>query len=272
MGSRWLKFVGVWVVIALSLSGCASYRTHPEFKKRHKSLVSLASLNPDVEVLKVRFGGQNEELHELYEPIKSWTLSEMEAVFKEKGYTWKPLDFDPKAIDSVPELRGSMFAVQELYKKLLVDIFKHRSGDFIYTVGAEINPIADWAESNAVVLVRWQAYKKSGGEIAKDMTMSVLLAAATLGSVVAIQAPSEAMAQVSVIDGDTGEILWFHFNTDTWLDVAQEEHVRRAIKTLLKPFPKSAVVQAQEKAQRKQRERKSKSNIMPAGVPAGPAL
>ena len=254
MNGRWIRATACIGLVAIGTSGCATYRTHPEFKARQKTLQTVTCLPPDVEVFKVAFTGTHETMPELYPAIKEQTVDALRHVMEAKGYQWQPLDVSEPALEQTPDLRTTYHTIQQIYAKTLEDIKKRRQKKFTYTIGAEINPMADYAQADALFLVKWLAYKKTGGEIAKDIAKSILIAAVTLGSVVAFSPTSEAMAHVALIDGNTGDVLWYHVNfQDTAVDVAEEWQLTRALNRLLKPFPKSAAKVLAEKERRARR-------------------
>lgn len=254
--------------LGFGASGCATYQVHPDFKERQKSIKTLACLPPDVAVYKLGFTGGKEPMYDLYPAVKTQTVEELQRVFEEKGYEIRPLDLSESALNQEPELRTTLHTVQEVYQKTLGDIAKRRQKKFTYSIGSEINSLADWAQADVLLMVKWEAYKKTGGEIAKDMAKTILIAAATFGSVVPIFPTSQGLMQVAVVDGNTGDILWYHNNlATTAVDVEQEEQLKRAVAQAVKPFPLSAAKQEEEKAKR----RKSKPGAFPKGIqPAMP--
>ena len=76
------------------------------------------------------------------------------------------------------------------------------------SLGADVNLFADHAEVDALVFAKMWGFKKSSGEIARDAAMTVLIAAATLGSVIPAQPTSGATIRIALVDGTTGDVLW----------------------------------------------------------------
>ena len=94
-----------------------------------------------------------------------------------------------------------------------------------------------------MIFVRCFGYKKTGGEIAKDWAQSLLIGAVTLGNVMVIPYPSATVVQLGVIDGNTGDILWYADNSHTdqvAFDIAREKKLRKVIKQFASNFPKAA--------------------------------
>lgn len=256
-------FVSFGLILSLGLGtgGCATYKMHPEFKERRKSIKTVSALPPDVEVYRLTFGGKKEPMYELYPQVSKGTMEALEGVFTEKGYRIQPLDLSEAALEAEPGLRATLYTLHEVYKKTLVDIQKRRQKKFIYSLGAQVNSLADRANADALLLVKWEAYKKSGGEIAKDMIKTVLIAAATLGNVIAIMPPSYATAHFALVDGNTGEILWYHHNLNNIaVNVERHDQLTVAISRMVQPFPISKELEERRKAKR-ERHKRPKTNI-----------
>ena len=261
--------LGLWV--CFSTTGCATYQVHPEFKDRQKSFKTLACIPPDVEVYRLTFAGDKESMYDLCPLVAKYTTDELKRVFEEKGYTMQSLDLSESTLAQQPELRTSLHTVQELYKKTLEDIAKRRQKKFTYTIGPEINPFADRAQTDALLLVKWVAYKKTGGEIAKDIAKSILIAAATLGNVVPVFNFSEGLTQLAVVDGSTGDILWYHHNFGrTAVNVSEENQVKRAIREVIGPFPISDALAEARKSKRSKKATSPAEMLERPAVPTGP--
>lgn len=226
------------VILALA-SGCSTHQVHPGFKARQSQLRVMTCVPPHVEVYKMGFA-KNEPMHDLHPPLIKHTVDKLQDVMEEKGYEWHTLNVPQSSAGQPADLQTAVYAADKIFNKLLEDIAKRRQKTFTYTLGADINPVSDPAGADAVLMVRWEAYKKTGGEIAKDLTKSLLIAAATLGTVIMVAPTSVGVVSIAVVDGSTGDILWYNTNQqDTWVDVAKEDDVRRAIDRTLKPFPLS---------------------------------
>ncbi len=76
------------------------------------------------------------------------------------------------------------------------------------SLGSAVNLVAEQSGADAVLLVRYQGFEKSDGQIAKDIGTSVLVGVLTLGAVVPVQATSGALTEAALIDGASGDVLW----------------------------------------------------------------
>ena len=224
------------LVLTLLSSGCATYRVHPVFKERQKTIQKVAIVQPEVTVVKVTFKGDNEPMYDLIGLVAKQSQEEIEGIFRKKGYDVQPLGLGEEELNKNPDLRTDLFHLRELYAKTLEDISKRRQKKFTYSVGSDVNRFADLSGADAVILVRIEAFKKTKGEITKDFFKTVLIAAVTG---MQIQYFHDAAAiQLAVVDGNTGDILWFNAAPGGEVDVAKEGELRSLLRGLVKAFPK----------------------------------
>jgi len=212
---------------------------------RHPKITRLATLPPKVEMYKITFRGDQELMHDLLPATEQQVADEVQATLAKRGYAVRPLD--QQTLAGNPDLKKNFYTVQELFEKEIARYNKRMFRTFRkfeYSIGAEVNPLADATESNALTIVRCQAFKKTGGEIAKDLAKSALIFAATLGGAVVYSYPSVTYIQVAVLDGDTGDLLWYVDNAGEIqgepFDIAQEKRLRKSIRALISKFPKAA--------------------------------
>jgi len=97
-------------------------------------------------------------------------------------------------------------ALDEMYAS--VQMRKSDALSYKRSLGPDMNRFAEMVDAEALLFVRYQYVTKSGGEIAKDVAFTVLLAAATLGNVIVIQPTTAARLDVCLVDGATGDVLF----------------------------------------------------------------
>lgn len=206
----------------------------------------MAITPPKVEVYKVTFQGDQKIMFDVIPSISEWVVEELKATLEKRGYQIQMVRVDDPAAAADPSLKSTLFTVQGLFdqrikeskKGLFTLLRKFKQG-----VGPDINVLADRSQSDAVIFVRCFGYKKTGGEIAKDWAQSLLIGAATLGNMVVIPYPSATVVQLGVVDGDTGDILWYADNSHTdqvAFDIAREKSLRKVIRQFASSFPKAA--------------------------------
>jgi len=216
IGTNWRRG-GVLAVtgIALMLAGCTTtVRKHPEFAKRRAKIANVAVVPPDVEVVRVVFKGDNQPLNEEAARIRTRLPDLIAAAMRKQGFTVKEAGLDEQHFADKPDLRFQTTQLQDAFARAdqqmfkVVQMSKSEAENYKTTLGTDVIPIADHADVDALVVAKMNGFKKSGGEIAKDVAITVLIAVATLGNAVATQPTKGASLQVALIDGTTGDILW----------------------------------------------------------------
>ena len=246
MRTHYTAIVGL--IVLGCTSGCGTVPTirHSGFKARHPSIRTMAITPPKVEVYKVTFQGDRKIMFDVIPSISQWIVEELKATFEKRGYRIQVMRVDDPAAAADPSLKSTLFTVQELFDQRIKESKKGFFAllrKFQQVVGPDINVLADLTDSDAVIFVRCFGYKKTGGEIAKDWAQSLLIGAVTLGNVMVIPYPSATVVQLGVIDGNTGDILWYADNSHTdqvAFDIAREKKLRKVIKQFASNFPKAA--------------------------------
>lgn len=271
------RFLAITVIIsfALNLSGCATYQIHPEFKERHKNIKSASVMKPQVEAYILTFQGDKKMLDELMPVMEKTTLEQLEKTLSDKGYIVKKLDLNEEALNNNPDLRTTLFHVNEVFKKQLEDIAKRKKKQFTYTLGAEVNTFANLADCDILIFAKEDGIKKSAGEIAKDVAKGLVFsAAALLVGVIAIPIPKTAITviHIAVIDGNDGAILWYNNNAlNPDCNPENQKQLAKVIGSLIKPFPASVFSKESKKKIEeidKTKVLKTKEEVVP--VPVSP--
>lgn len=233
---RLIKVTVFLGTVVIFLPGCATYRTHPTFKERQREIQTVAVLPPEVEVVKITFKGDQELMYDLIGLVAKQSKEEIENVFREKGYDVHSLELSEEELNSTPDLKTDLFNLREIYVKTLEDISKRRQKKFTYSVGSDVNRFADLSQSEVLVLTKVDAFKKTKGEIAKDLAKSILIAVVTG---IQVHSLHDAVSiRLAVVDGNTGDILWLNAMPGGGVDAAKEKELRKAVRSLLQPFPK----------------------------------
>jgi hypothetical protein len=212
--SRYLKICAV-AVLCVFIAGCATYRAHPEFKERHKSIAKIAVMAPQVDAYLLTFKGDKNRLDYVCSIMEKAMVDGMEYTFSQKGYEIKKLDLGTSALARNPELKTAVFNINKLFDKALDDIRKGKQGKFTYSVGPDINLFADLSDSDAIIFMRGVGMEKSEGEIAKEVVKSVAVsvASAMVGAAYTPSIQTSAVTMdVAVVDANDGAILWYNNN------------------------------------------------------------
>lgn len=238
-------FAGVCCLsLITATTGCATYNVHPEFKERHKNIKTFSVMPPEIDAYMLTFKGDKKMLKDLIPMMTDTTVETLEEVLSNKGYAIKKLDISEDVLKGSPDLRTSLFHVNELFKKELENIRKMQKNKFIYTLGSDVNVFANRADCDVLIFVKEEGIKKSVGEVAKDMTKGILLSAsALLVGVGYLPIPQTAttVVHIAVVDSNDGAILWYRNNLyEPNYNPEKEKHVKQLVKSLINQFPNSA--------------------------------
>ena len=203
------------LLLTALLAGCATtVRRHPDFEARRKEIASVSVMPPQVEFVRIVFKGDDEPLREESSAVARRLPGLVAAELRSHGFDVKEAGLYADDSEDLSEMRFETTQISrafaeasgEMYQQPLMiesDAMKYER-----SLGADVNLFADRAEVDALVFAKMWGFKKSSGEIAKDAAMTVLIAAATLGSVVSVQPTAGATIRIALVDGTTGDVLW----------------------------------------------------------------
>ncbi len=231
--------VSLWLVGAALLAACAptltTVREHPDLARAERPLQRLLLLPADVEVQRIVFNGDNARLTDKETAMARQLAVTVRPLFERRGYEVQDLDLDLATAES-PDLRFSLEQVRTAYNKASGQLYqkaalpKEQQASIRTSLGPIVNGLAEYGHADALVLVRCAAFEKSGGVIAKDIMAATLLAALTG---VAAMSPNEGiMAELALVDGTTGDVLWTNVQT-----IAQASEPN--LETLLTELPRA---------------------------------
>ena len=116
-------------------------------------------------------------------------------------------------MESDPDFAFEVNQVMEAFNEARKELYDGKSvtvenkNKFNTSIGPVVNTIASRAQADAVLLLHYYGFEKSGGMVAKDIAASVLLALLSGGTTV-VQSTSGSQIEIAFIDGDTGAVLW----------------------------------------------------------------
>lgn len=203
------------VLISLALVGCANTtsRTHPTLDQELLQVERVVIAPPDVEVTLITFTGENERMTTVEESLSLELMTLSQSFLTNQGYEVVEFDFAAaRAEDAeLATLLGDFNAAYDQAKKDLKAgqmISEAEASSVRSTLGEAAILVADEADADAVLLVRFAGFDKSEGQVAKDLGTSILVGVLTMGTVVPIMPTSGAVMEVALIDGGTGDVLW----------------------------------------------------------------
>ncbi len=206
--------VSLAVAMLLVLPACTTMTTirqHEDFATRRAGIHRVAIVPPQVDATLIVFKGTNEAIPEEVAKV-SGTLPELlKRSLESRGFTVAP----PVVEESLdPELRSMLTQLRQTTSQVNADMYKtvamstSEAMKYRASVGPQVADLASALDADALLLVGYSEFHKSGGQTAQDVTLAVLLAVATLGNAIVLPPKYGATLQVMLVDGVTGEMLW----------------------------------------------------------------
>lgn len=203
----------VAITIVLLLTGCAqtTVRQHPAFADATRKVERIAILPPQVTHTLVQFDGKGPRNPAKEAAIGRAIVKSLKAALEKRGYTVTTELVD--AVNGRDEALSYEFeqfktayeqGAKELYATPAVT--EAEADKFKVSLGAAGNTFALMSGADALMLVRFDGIEKSSGQVAKEVVASALLSVFT--GVVMIPAAEAGSAELALIDGVTGDVLW----------------------------------------------------------------
>ena len=233
------------IASSLLLSGCATVKVHPDFKKQHEHMRKIALLPPDVEVYEITFNAGSKPLADVKETVETKSAAGIEEVLKAKGYDVSTVQVSSEKMDADPKLKEAWFDIQTLYKQALKDIKANKKTSFTYEVGSGANYFAENHEANAIILTRQTGTRLSQGmnaaQIAQNVASALTYALVGVSAGGGGQPPFTLETEIAVVDTESGDILWYNLEriTEDYTKPKDEKVISKHIKKILTLFPDS---------------------------------
>lgn len=258
------RIAAIAIVLA-ALTACTpmtALRQHPEFDVARNTIERVAILPPVASVEKIMFAGDNETLHENEKKYPKSLANQARTKLRSRGYATSLVDLvelaeqDPDVAFQVEQIRNAYKAAsRELYEENVAEDDYKR---FTVSLGPVVNPVADIAEADALLLITYEGITKSDGQVNKERAANVLLGALT--GVYYEPVRSASAIEVAMIDGASGDILWVNTEARAGLGTS-------VLSMAMKPLPGGSMQEliAQEdaaaEAERKVREEQRQAEL-----------
>ena len=217
------------LLTAALLAACATttVREHPTLESQLLDVDSVLIVTPAVTIEQINFSADNERLVGLEQSIQIELIALASNALESRGF--EIVDFDLEA--AIAEDENLAYAVTqaedgfEEAKKTLYDepLTEDEKRKFQVSVGTAVNLIAEKSGADAVLLIHYVGYKKSKGNVAKDVAVGVL--SGVLLGVVPTSPNTSSYVEVAFIDGVTGDVLWTNIFSAASLDLTAAEKV-----------------------------------------------
>lgn len=234
----------VAIAIVLLLTGCAqtTIRQHPSFADATRKVERIAILPPQVTHTLVQFDGKGPRNPAKEAAIGKEIVRSLKAALEQRGYT-----VTTELVDAVNggdqalsfEFEQLKTAYQQGTKELYATpaVAEADANKFKVSLGATGNTFALMSGADALMLVHFDGIEKSSGQVAKEVVASALLSVFT--GVVMIPAAEAGSAELALIDGVTGDVLWSNRGGSPGVGSAVALNVLHA-------FPKREIVSGED--------------------------
>ena len=198
-------------VVLITCTGCQTY-THPKFRERSAHLTTVAFLPPQIRtgmasaspqpmqfgdrlsLLAAEFGTPLPEEAKFRADLPDLIAAE----FQKRGLTVKVSTLESRLPDSTdqiwnPRMRGILNAAYETMH--------------LKAVRPEAKVLADHIEADGLVFVNVLAYKSTAGRTTGVVFNNIAMFVPYGGGVIWAHS-REAIVQIALVDGETGDVLW----------------------------------------------------------------
>jgi len=223
-------------ISALITTGCATtttnVRQHSTLESQLIDVDSVLVVTPAVTIEKINFSDQNERMTELENDLKQQLITLANEKLTEKGFEVVKFDIE-KAIEEDEQLAYAVTQAREGFqeaKKTLYDssLTQQQMQNFKVSVGTAVNIVSEKSGADAVLLLHYSGQRKSGGSVAKDIAVGVLVGLLT--GYAPVSSFEASIVEAAFIDGVTGDVLWSNIYNSQALNI-------QPAKLLMDSFP-----------------------------------
>ena len=208
---NYLKILFLFLIVAVTGCATTSTRLHPTLEQELKQIEKVVIAPPDVRIVKVTLTGEDERIPDKEENYKQELLDIARRELAEGGYEVVDYDFATKLSED-EEFAYLVTQIREGFEQAKKDLqygkqISEQEAQKIRTeVGEAATIVAGESGADAILLLTYSAFVKSGGHVAKDIATSFLVGILT--GMAPVSSSSGAVTEVALIDGTTGEVLW----------------------------------------------------------------
>lgn len=230
--------VSITLLILVCCGGCATIKYHPTYLERKEIIKKIGVMPPEFKVYLITATEGNKLMHDLTSKGEKILLSEIETLIKEKGIIFQEIRLTEEDLEKEPDLRFEITKVQEKFNQVNQKIIKEAyKKELNYSIGSDVNQFADRANADALIFIRGTGFKKSKGQVTKDIFKAVAIAVATAGAVQPAGYTYCAIClQIALVDSDTGDVLWYN-KKEMEFDPANEKQIKELLKLTFDKFP-----------------------------------
>ena len=197
-------------------SGCAASGTdvssarQAEFRKRIKSAKTITILPPVLQYFRQTNLG-NEPMPEFNEMVHENVKLGLRETMSGMYFTFRPVNITDELLLQDQDLALDLTHVRSDFSKALAVMSRSRGGVDI-RFSPIVNVFAERAQADLILMVQGYGFETSGGKKTKDAITAGI--GAVFGYLPRVQFTATQLI-VFVIDGVTGDLLWFNYNPDS---------------------------------------------------------
>ena len=226
-------------LIALN-AGCSSttaLRQHPSLEKQLTTIDRVVVAPPDVNISLVTFTGNNTRLPDQEAQIKPQLISTAKEALETANFEFVDIDFESlqQSSESLAyDLENVKRSYQEAKQTLYAESLQEKDIRSVSaSIGGTINPIAEATLADAVLLIDYNGFRKSGGKMTQEWVSTILLGVLTGAIISPIR--EAGTVHVALLDAVSGDVLWANSSQGYGLD-------SKGFSTAMKKLPGKAIM------------------------------
>lgn len=158
-------------------------------------------------VTRIVFTGENEELGANVEVATIAVTESLQRVLAAHGFESELIALDEALFAEKPELRFAATQLQQTADTQIPTAIDTGSSPGVHALLSEADQLAALVDADVLLFARYIGFTKSGGEVAKDVLLTIVAFVFTLGGLY-IRPKSGGMVAIWAVDASTGEQLY----------------------------------------------------------------
>ena len=213
---RTARLLFVIYLLGAVFTGCAApgRSVNPaqqeELRRRINSEKTITILPPVLQYFK-RTNLGNEPMPEFNEMVDENVMLGLRTAMSEMNFTFRPVNITDELLLQDQDLALDLTHVRNDFSKAL-GVMSRSRGDVEIRFSPTVNVFAERAQADLILMAQGYGFETSGGKKTKDAITAGI--GAVFGYLPRVQFTATQLI-VFVIDGVTGDLLWFNYNPDS---------------------------------------------------------
>ena len=230
-------------ILALGADPTSPERVHPSLAHRKPLIHRIVLLPARVEMFEVQAGGM-EKMEDWAADAKAHLLASLQDHLKAKASLTLDLIEEGRLAPDQEQALSGMQSMYEAVRQSIVQhtypgrpdnpvnhLFDHKVDQFDYSLGEDVRALSK--DAHAYLAIQVLDYRRSKGLIA--LQAGAMIAGALLG-VVPVPRGMPTESSLSLIDAETGDILWF-YRFQSAYDVRDRQGADQLLDEAFRSFP-----------------------------------